>query len=133
MVDLEFYRGKEWGREARKLNGAIYNRAHSLLVRAGTGQLFVPIRSMQYLAILGEEEFVFVDGMGARTIELAWQHFRVSERQSINDPVSYEWVAYEARAQETMQRLPIAFERALIELGRKDRTEGKAVILPLRQ
>lgn len=132
MADLEFFRGPERLRQPKQLSGAIYNRAHGLLVRAGTAQLFVPIRSMQYLAVLCEDEFVFVDGMGSRSIELAWQHFRVGARQSIDDPVFYDWVAYDDRAIDTMRRLPGAFEHAMIELARKEQIMGQAVIIPLR-
>ena len=56
IVEETFYRPPETGREARTLPGPVYNLAHGLLAQSGTGCVFVPIRSMQYMAVLDAGE-----------------------------------------------------------------------------
>jgi hypothetical protein len=77
-----FFLPPEHHREASALPAVIYNALRLLLARAGGETLFIPIRSMQYLAIAGPEEVVFVDstggyayqdGEGGRLIRLAWR------------------------------------------------------------
>jgi len=53
-----------------------YNLAFTLLSRSTTGSLFIPIRAMQYLAILDAEEFVFLDGERKCWIDIAWRNFQ---------------------------------------------------------
>jgi len=53
------YREQDIARLPAFLSAAVYKLAHTLLARAGKC-LFVPIRSMQYTAVLDEEEFIFV-------------------------------------------------------------------------
>jgi len=73
-MEERFYREQEIARLPAFLPAATYNLAHTLLARAGKC-LFVPIRSLQYLAVLDAEEFIFVDGQNKAWVELAWQHF----------------------------------------------------------
>lgn len=53
IVEETFYRRAEVSRETRTLPADVYNRAHALLTRDAGGSLFVPIRSMQLLAVPG--------------------------------------------------------------------------------
>ena len=92
IVEESFYRPPELSREPRTLPAETYNLAHLLLKRAATGCLFVPLRGMQFLAVLDNEEFIFVDREGRRMIELAWQHFAPQTRHALDEPVSYEAV-----------------------------------------
>ena len=75
-VEETFYRRDEAMREARTLPAATYNLARTLLGRAPHGCLFVPIRSMQWLAVLDAEEIVFVDREAGRFIDIARREFR---------------------------------------------------------
>jgi hypothetical protein len=68
---------------------------------------------MQYLAIIDNEEIVFVDGLIPRTIEFSWQSFRPQARENLLDSVNYECVIYELKANQTMQRLAGEFFTAL--------------------
>ena len=112
-MDVSLTRGDELRREERQLPAELYNRILLLFSRRQKGSLFVPIRSMQYLAIIDADEIVFVDGQGPRVIELAWQRFRSGEREDLHAPVSYECVYYDDKGVETMQRLQGELFKAL--------------------
>lgn len=115
-MDITCYRDREIARQPGSLPAGIYNLARTLLMRSETGVAFVPIRSMQYMAILDAEEFVFVDGQSKSRIDIAWQHFRPQARTSLQDPVPYEAVFYASEQQALQRRLLSEFPQALREL-----------------
>lgn len=129
-MEERFYREHEIARLPAFLSAATYNLAHTLLARAGKC-LFVPIRSMQYMAVLDGEEFIFVDSQNKAWIELAWQHFRPQARSALDEPVPIEIVYYQPQAAETMKRLPAEFHKALQLLAERDLPREDAHILPL--
>lgn len=131
-VEETFYRRAEAGREARRLPAAVYNLAHVLLARAPQGCLFVPLRAMQYLAVLDREEFIFVDREGGRFIELAWRGFRPADRDSLDAPIAYEAVYYSPGAAAVMTRLQGEFGRALKQLEDRQTFSGPARVLKLK-
>ncbi len=133
FVEETFYRRDEIARAPRTLPAATYNLAHRLLAHAAGGCLFVPIRSMQYLAVLDNEEFIFVDREGGRMIELAWQHFRPGARSALDAPVAYEAVYYSANGAQTMQRLQAEFRKALIQLENRAPAHAPARVVKLPQ
>jgi len=128
-MEITCYRDAETGREGRRLPAAVYNLARRLISRSESGIVFVPIRSMQVLAILDGEEFVFVDHQHKSWIEISWQGFRPQARGSLEDPVPYEAVFYEADARGLMPRLMSEFPKALQQLEAKSRIEGPARVL----
>lgn len=130
-VEEKFYRGTEMGREARHLTARIYNLARVLCARSETGSVFVPIRSMQYLAVLDREEFIFVDRERGHLIELAWREFHAGERESLTDPVAYQAVYYTDDAPAIMSRLHSEFARALEGIDQRQAPCGTARILKL--
>ena len=134
IVEETFYRRDELLREPRSLSAATYNLAHVLLTRAANACLFVPIRSMQYLAVLDKEEFIFVDREGGRLIDIAWQQFRPGDRTALDAPVNYEAVYYSAQSAQTMARLQSEFFKALTELEQRAPAPAPArvVKLPVR-
>ncbi len=119
MGEEVFYRSQEVARVARTLPAEAYGLIHRLFRRASGGCLFVPIRSMQYLAVVDAEEIIFTDGAGDRSIELAWQDFQPQLRSALTEPVAYQAVYYAQSAAQTMSRLQGEFHRALIDLERK--------------
>ena len=131
IVEETFYRPPELSREPRTLPAETYNLAHLLLKRAATGCLFVPLRSMQFLAVLDAEEFIFVDREGRRMIELAWQRFAPQARRALDEPVSYEAVYYSAAGAEVMRRAQGEFHKALREVERKIASPGAARVIKL--
>jgi hypothetical protein len=133
-MEITCYRNPEFGTEQRLLPAAIYNQAHALLARAprdhaATGCVFVPLRAMQFLAILDAEEFVFLDGNTKCWIDVAWRHFRPQQRSALDEPVPYEAVYYHDHAAALMPRLLAELPRALAELAAKGRISGEARVL----
>jgi hypothetical protein len=109
-----FHRGEEIGHEARKLPAPTYNTIRLLFDYSDSSSIFLPIRSMQYMAVIDHEEVIFVDGLKAKKIiELAWQEFKPQERDNLTDPVSYHFSYYNEKAIETMKRLQWEFDKAL--------------------
>lgn len=128
-MEITCYRDHELACETRHLPAATYNLALTLLARSASGNLFVPIRSMQYLAILDHEEWVFLDGERKCWIDVAWRHFRPQARTSLDEPVEYEAVFYQADARDLMVRLLAELPRALQDLAKKTRVEGPARVI----
>lgn len=93
-MDVTCYRDQEQGSELRYLPASTYNLAITLLTDSPEGTLFVPVRSMQYMAILDAEEFVFLDGERKCWVDIAWRHFQPQKRDSLTEPVQYEAVYY---------------------------------------
>lgn len=108
-----FIRGKVLGTEPRRLPAEIYNLSHILLVKSGRDSLFVPIRSMQYLAVIDSEEIIFVDSMNKRVVQLSWKAFTPQVRESLTEAVPYTVYYYHPDAHQTMQRLQGEFSKAL--------------------
>lgn len=132
-MEITCYRNHEIACESRHLPHATYNLAVTLLARCNGDCLFVPIRSLQYLAILDAEEFVFVDGTSKCRIDIAWRHFQPMERVSLDEPVGYEAVYYNPNAKETMKRLMVEFPVALKALAAKDTPSTGARIIKLKR
>ncbi|WP_018078379.1 hypothetical protein [Thiobacillus denitrificans] len=129
-MEERFYREQEIARVPGFLPAATYNLAHTLLARAGKC-LFVPIRNLQYMAVLDTEEYIFVDSQNKAWVELAWQHFRPQARTALDERVPFEIVYYLPQAAETMKRLPGEFHQALQLLADRDPPRQDAHILPL--
>jgi len=128
-MEIACYRDQELRCETRHLPAATYNQALTLLARSATGNLFVPIRAMQYLAILDHEEWVFLDGERKCWVDIAWRRFRPQTRASLEDPVEYEAVFYQADAPDLMSRLQAELPRALQDVAKKARVEGPARVI----
>jgi len=116
-----FFRPTEITREWVTLPAPLYNRCRLLLTRCPTQCLFVPIRSMQYLAVIDPEEIIFVDnqgyahrdGQGGRLIVLAWKTGLTASRDSLTEPVPVEIIYYEPNGHDTQRRLMSEFPPAL--------------------
>lgn len=133
IVEETFYRPEPLARENRSLPAETYNRAHHLVAQAREGCVFVPIRSMQFLAVLDREEFVFIDRECRNLIDIAWRQFHPGQRSSLEEPVTYEAVYYSATAQDTMKRLQGEFLKALRDYEGRVAPRASARILPLQR
>jgi hypothetical protein len=129
-MEERFYREQEIARLPAFLPAATYNLAHTLLARAGAC-LFVPIRKLQYMAVLDAEEFIFVDSQNKAWVELAWQRFHPQARASLDERVPFDVVHYLPQAAETMKRLPGEFHQALQLIAERQKTGTPAAILDL--
>ena len=132
-----FYRGDELGSQPRALPAETYNTMRLLLDYSEKNCVFVPIRSMQYMAVIDKEEVIFVDGLKAKkTIELTWKSFKPQERENLVDPVAYSFIYYDEIAIETMKRLQWEFDKALhVQYERLKEAEPTEVadVIPLKQ
>lgn len=131
VMEERFYREQEIARLPAFLPAATYNLAHTLLARAGHC-LFVPIRTLQYMAVLDAEEFIFVDSQNKAWVELAWQHFRPQARESLDERVPFEVVHYLPSAAEIMKRLPGEFHHALLQLAKRQKPDTPATVIALQ-
>jgi len=130
-MEITCYRDTELGRDSRLLPAVVYNTAHLLLEHSKDGVVFVPIRSMQFLAVIDREEIVFLDAEHKSLVDIAWQNFCPQQRSTLSEPVPYEAVFYNQNAKETMQRLLGEFPAALKALAAKDVPSSSARIIKL--
>ena len=128
-MEITCYREQELMRESRHLPAATYNLVITLLARSATGNVFLPIRSMQYLAILDANEFVFIDGERKNLIDVAWQRFHPQQRETLDDPVAYEAVYYFPHSQALMSRLQGEFHKALLAASTKQKVAAPAKVI----
>lgn len=128
-MDITIFRDPEVGGEARVLPALQYNLARLLQSRSPSGVAFVPIRSMQILAILDAEEFVFVDSQHRQLALLAWRRFRPQARESLDDPVPFEACFYRADAGGFQRRLQPELFKAMQLLAGRERIDGPARVL----
>ena len=126
MVDTvteTFFRPDEIERESTSIPAEIYNIAHTMLARSDNACVFVPIRSLQYLAVLTADEIVFVDSMsyivnqghGGRVIMIAWVFNHGHVRDSLDTPMACDVVYYHPGSYDVQRRLVVDF-RAAIQL-----------------
>lgn len=128
-MEITIFRDTPLAREPRHLPAEEYNLARVLQARSPRGVAFVPIRSMQMLAILDAEEFVFVDAQYKQQAVLAWREFRPQGRESLDEAVPFEAVFYRADAAELQRRLQPEFLKAMRALAGKSHTGGVARML----
>jgi hypothetical protein len=128
-MEITCYRDHEVAHESRALPAALYNLAIIQLARSPSGCLFVPIRSMQYLAVLSPEEFMFIDGARKNWIDVSWRHFRPQQRKSLQDPVLYEVAYYRPDYVGLMLRLQTEFPAALRAIAEKTRPRRPGQLL----
>lgn len=129
IMEITCYRDPEIHREARNLPANTYNLAITLLARCPTRHLFIPIRAMQYMAIVDNDEFVFIDGERKCWIDIAWCNFRREDRDALNQPVVYYAIYYRENMSEIMTRLQSELPLALQTLASKAKLDGPARIL----
>lgn len=124
-----FERQQPLARVAATLPAATYNLTRLLLAASTSGCAFVPIRGMQYLAVIDAEEIIFVDSQYRRWVEIAWRDFHPGARQALDDAVAYTAVYYQADGAEVMKRLLPEFLKSLRALAEKRPPSASAAIL----
>jgi hypothetical protein len=133
QMEITCYRNAELLRDQHHLPAAVYNTAHLLLEHSREGVVFVPIRSMQFLAVIDREEIIFLDSEHKNWVDISWQNFRPQQRSTLTEPVPYEAVFYTAGAIETMKRLLVEFPPALKALASKAPPSTDALIIKLNR
>lgn len=127
-----FYRGQEIARTRRSMPARTYNLSRILLARSPDAFVFVPIRSMQYLAIVEAGEFNFLHREARREIELSWQNFAPGERSGLDQPVPFDVVFYAPDAASTMLRLQGEFLKAMELMEARSAPAGTGAVLELK-
>lgn len=140
-----FFRPQEVARQESAIPAVLYNTCQRLLRRIGADCLFVPIRSMQYQAIIDREEIIFVDsqggyayqdGQGGRLIRIAWEPRPPDKRESLIESIPCDIVFYFPDLKETQLRLVGEFTRTLEQIEQREReqqiADQGARILPFR-
>lgn len=127
-----FVRGAPVQRVATTLPASLYNLWRRLLRRSRDHHLFLPLRDLQYLAVLQTDEALFVDGAGSyqllgdrggRPIVVAWRPASPGSRQSLTTPVACETLFYRHGLESTQRRLVLSTERALKQLEQRSRPQ----------
>ena len=144
-IDTEvFFRPEEIERQSSSIRADLFNRCRKALARCATDCAFVPVRSMQLLAVITQDEVIFVDnlsyavheGRGGRLIMLAWDLSKGEQRDSLSEPVPLEIVFFHENTRDLHTRLMSEFPRALDTLEKYERAgEGqpdRAEIVPFR-
>ena len=112
-MQLSFERSAEKGREKLSLPAYYYNSLHLLFACQKGDALFIPIRSLQFLAVVDKEEVVFIDAARKRFVDVAWENFSPQQRISLADPVPYEQVTFVTSEFSFHDRLPGEFIKAV--------------------
>ena len=116
-----FFRPDEVGRTALNLPAELFNRCRLMLSRCESEHLFVPVRSMQFQAVIGHSEVIFVDsqdyavrdGKGGKLICLAWAFRHEVGRDSLTEPAPIEMLYFRDDARQLHNRLVGEFGQAL--------------------
>ena len=137
-----FFLPKRFASHQTTIRYDTYNLAHRLLNRTDSSYVFVPIRSLQYLAIIEARDIWFVDSLayavsaneGGRLITVSW-HTTTTERASLEDNIAMEVTYYERDMHDIQIRLTGEFRAAIELMDKRYRdqqipAEG-AKILPL--
>lgn len=126
-------------RELTTLPADIHHGLQRLLTRDGGPCLFLPLRAMQYQAVIDREEVVFVDahggyahqdGVGGRLIRIAWRPLG-GPRDSLTEPVPCEVLHYFGGLKEIQWRL-IGETRAALRLALERQRRSRPGALPPR-
>ena len=59
-----FFRPEEVAREQVNLPAPLFNRCVLLLNHSATNNVFIPVRAMQFQAVIDADEIIFVDNQG---------------------------------------------------------------------
>lgn len=127
---VTFFRGDAVGGRDWMMPAALYNPARQLLLHSKTGSVIVPIRNMQFLAVIDQEEFAFVDsqggylvqdGEGGRPVVLSWRPTSAAQRENLQEPVPTEVLYFTGSGKDLQNRLISAFLPALNEYAERQR------------
>ena len=139
-----FFRPEVTERDSITLRPDLFNRVRLALARSVTDCAFIPIRSMQFQAVITRDEIIFVDnqgyavkdGEGGRIIVLAWDLSAAGQRDSLNQPVPIEILYFGRNLHEVHRRIMSEFPVALDKHEARDRdlrqpgTTARIVPLP---
>jgi len=140
-----FFTPDEFFCQKTRLLSRTYNLAHVLLNRNRSDHLFVPIRSLQYLAIIEKNTFWFVDSLayavrddeGGRLIRVSWHPLiNPNQREGLTQDMDCRVIFYGEDMSDIQTRLNSEFYQSMLQIDQRHRDSlnaiCKASILPLR-
>ena len=140
-----FFIPDEFFCQQTRLLSQTYNLAHVLLNRSRSDHLFLPIRSLQYLAIIEKNAFWFVDSLayavrgneGGRLIRVSWHPLiNAGQREGLTQHMDCRVIFYGEDMSEIQNRLNTEFYQSMLQIDQRHRetlsTDCKVSILPLR-
>lgn len=140
-----FFTPDEFSCQQTRLLSQTYNLAHILLNRSKSSHLFVPVRSIQYLAIIEKDAFWFVDSLayavrgdeGGRLIRVSWHpQLKTGEREDLTQHMDCKVNFYGKDMSEIQNRLQSEFYQSMrmIDLRYRDSLDTPCAvsILPLK-
>ena len=116
-----FFRPDQLAVERLTIPATLYNACRLTLSRCRNVHAFVPVRSMQIMAVIGREEVIFVDsqdyavqdGEGGKLICLAWEFRHQKGRDNLTEPAPIELLYYREDARQLHNRLVGEFAQTL--------------------
>ncbi len=119
-----FFRPDSLACERLTIPAALYNRCRLALSRCPNEHVFVPIRSMQIMAVIDLDEIIFVDnhdyavqdGQGGKLICLAWVFRPETGRSDLTEPAPIEMLYFREDARELHSRLVGELMQALEQM-----------------
>lgn len=130
-MEITLYYERELYSTSRELPAPTYNLARVLLRKNDQGPVFVPVRSMQYLAIIDDKEILFIDGNFRNQVAVAWTDFQPQLRSSLQAPVQYIAHHYRDDSREIMARLQSELPTALSNYSNRQPPAQPAKIIRL--
>ncbi len=79
----------------------------------------MPIRSMQYMAVIDAEEIIFVNSHSRRFIEFSWQHFQPQTREDLSQAVPYQFTYYIDSAPQMLARAQMEFAKFVFQMTQR--------------
>lgn len=141
---LTLFLPTEVARQSSTIPADMFNLAHTLLNRTESKYVFIPIRSMQYLAVIEMHDIWFVDSqayavkkhVGGRMITVSWHTRDEADRESLDQHIPMDIVFYDQDMTEIQLRLRGEFYKAMQLMDERYRNasipaEG-ARIIPLK-
>jgi hypothetical protein len=116
-----FFRPDQRACERLTIPADLYNMCRLALSRCRYKQVYVPVRSMQFLAVIEPDEVIFVDsqayavqdGVGGKLICLAWSFRPETGRSDLTEPAPIELKYYREDARKLHGRLAQEFRQSL--------------------
>lgn len=127
-----FFRPAEVACERLTIPANLYNQCRLMLSRCQYEHIFVPVRSMQFQAVIDQDEVIFVDnlayavrdGEGGKLIRLAWKFRHDQHRNSLSEPAPIDLIYYDDDARDLHTRLIGEFKKALDILEARHKESG---------
>ena len=127
-----FFRPEELAVERLTIPAALYNLCRLVLGRCDNDNAFIPIRSMQFQAVIGHGEVIFVDsqdyavqdGKGGKLVCLAWVFRHELGRDNLTEPAPIQLAYFREDARELHNRLVGEFAQALEQFAARQRETG---------